>query len=110
MTGSKKRQSGKGVPEFPALREFFSGYLHQDFRDEYGSAAAAVEAFRRDASGTEIEAVRHEWKAWREKLGKTPVSEIAQAARKFGASWQPQGEDDLDAVETALTAKESNSG
>jgi len=36
----KKRRAAKRTPEFPALREFFAGYLHQDFRDEYGSAVA----------------------------------------------------------------------
>ena len=49
----KKRRAAKRTPEFPALREFFSGYLHQDFRDEYGSAVAAIRKSRQfEESGT----------------------------------------------------------
>ena len=37
--------------EFSALQDFFSGYLHEDFSEEYGSASEALEAFLSDASG-----------------------------------------------------------
>jgi len=104
-SGKKKPGAGKSAVDFLALREFFSGYLHQDFQDEYGSAAGAVKAFRNDASEAEIEAVRREWKAWRTGLGKASGDEIAQAARKLGAAWQPEVLKDLDHVETALNAK-----
>ena len=104
-SGKKKRAASKSAADFPALREFFPGYLHQDFLDEYGSAAGAAKAFRNDASETEIEAVRHEWKAWRAGLGKASPDEIAEAARELGAAWQPQTLEDLDHVETALNLK-----
>jgi len=104
-SGKKKPGAGKSATDFPALREFFSGYLHQDFQDEYGSAAGAAKAFRDDASETEIEAVRCEWKAWRAGLGKASTGKIARAARKLGAAWQPGVFEDLDSVETALHAK-----
>jgi hypothetical protein len=107
MKSSKnKLRAGKSAAaQFSALRDFFEGYLHQDFRDEYGSAAGAADAFRRDASEAEIEAVRREWKKWRARLGEASPDEIAQAARKLGAAWQPQAAEDLDHVESALTAK-----
>jgi hypothetical protein len=106
MTASKKKQrTGKSAADFPALRGFFEGYLHQDFRDEYGSAAGAVQAFREDASDAELAAMRKEWKAWRTRLGKATAEEIAQSARKLGAAWQPQVAEDLDHVETVLNAK-----
>ena len=101
----KKQHSEKGATEFHALRQFFSGYLHQDFGDEHGSAAGAAEAFRSDASESELEAVRREWKAWRAALGQAPISEIGAAARKLGAGWQPQGTQELDLVEAALNSK-----
>jgi hypothetical protein len=50
------------------VREFFPGYLNQDFRDEYGSAVGAAQVFRRDASDSEVKAVRREWIAWRTEL------------------------------------------
>jgi len=106
MTASKKkRRTGKRAADFPALRGFFEGYLHQDFRDEYGSAAGAVQAFREDASPSELAALRKEWKKWHAGLASASMDEIAQAARKLGAAWQPQVAEDLDHVETALNAK-----
>jgi hypothetical protein len=104
-SGKKKRGARKSAADFPALRGFFSGYLHQDFQDEYGSAAGAAKAFRDDASDSEIETVRREWKAWRAGLDQASADEIAQAARKFGAAWQPEAFEDLERVETALNAK-----
>ena len=107
MTSGKKKRGARksAAADFPALREFFSGYLHQDFQDEYGSAAGAAKAFRNDASDSEIEAVRREWKAWRAGLDKTSADEIAQAARKLGAAWQPEVFEDLERVERALNAR-----
>jgi CdiI immunity protein len=103
--GKKKRLTGESAADFPALRGFFEGYLHQDFRDEYGSAAGAVQAFREDASDSELAAVRKEWKKWRAGLSSASMDEIAQATRKLGTAWQPQVAEDLDHVETALNAK-----
>ena len=104
--GKKKLRAGKNTAaEFPALRAFFEGYLHQDFRDEYGSAVGAAQAFREDASDLELVAVRKEWKKWRAGLAKASPDEIGQAARKLGAAWQPQVAKDLDYVEMALNAK-----
>ena len=105
MTASKKKQRGaKTTADFPALRAFFEGYLHQDFRDEYGSAAGAVQAFREDASDSELAAVRKEWKKWRAGLANASIDGIGQAVRKLGAAWQPQVAEALDHVETALNA------
>jgi hypothetical protein len=104
-SGKKKRGARKSAADFPALREFFSGYLHQDFQEEYGSAAGAAKAFRNDASDSEIEAVRREWKAWRAGLDQASADEIAQAARKLGAAWQPEVFEDLERVATALNVK-----
>jgi len=96
----KKRRATKSTPEFPALREFFSGYLHQDFRDEYGSAVGAAQAFRRDASDSEVKAVRREWNAWRTELEQVSSEEIAKAVRELG--WRPESTADLDQVGGAL--------
>jgi hypothetical protein len=103
MTRAEKRKrTAKSKPEFPALRDFFSGYLHQDFQDEYGSAADAAKAFCADASDEEIATVRKEWKTWRSHLGNAPIERAASSLRSLGAAWQPQAREDLDSVETAL--------
>ena len=41
MKHDEKKQ-GFDANEFPALQEFLSAYLHQDFGEEYDSAAGAV--------------------------------------------------------------------
>jgi len=33
------------VPDYPQLRQFFQGYLHEDFVQEHGSPEAALRAF-----------------------------------------------------------------
>ena len=34
--------------DYPALHEFFAAYLHQDFRNEYGSATKAAKHYVAD--------------------------------------------------------------
>ena len=94
-----KQSSGK---KFDALREFFSAYLHEDFRDEYGSAAAAARAFRGDASEEEIAAAGAEWKRWRGELEESSLEEIHRAVRELGAAWRPESVEDLDRVGEVL--------
>ena len=101
-SGEKKQRVAKITADFPALRAFFEGYLHQDFRDEYGSAVGAARAFWKDASDSELAAVRKEWRAG---LARASADEIAQATRKIGAAWQPLVAEDRDQVEAALNAK-----
>jgi hypothetical protein len=101
-SGKKKRRTAKSKADFPALRTFFEGYLHQDFHDEYGSAVGAVEAFRRDASDSEVRAVRQEWNAWRTALGQASSEEIAKTVRQLGSAWRPASTADLDQVGAAL--------
>jgi hypothetical protein len=103
MTPDKKsKREANAASDFPALREFFSGYLHEDFHDEYGSVAGAAKAFRNDASDAEIEAVQNEWKFWRTPLAKASAAQLASEFRKLGASWQPQSQADLDELEKSL--------
>ena len=48
MTPQKKQTAvGFDANEFPVLKEFFSGYLHEDFSDEYGSAAERSQSISR---------------------------------------------------------------
>jgi CdiI immunity protein len=81
--------------DYPALREFFPAYLHQDFGDEYGSAAGAVKGFLGEVSGDEILQVKDEWKAFRGALLGRPIQEIQWAIGELGSAWQPQNEGEL---------------
>ena len=75
--------------QFPALREFFPGYLHEDFRDEYGSAAGAARAFCGDASSEEAAQAREEWARLSKTLAGRPIPELHAALQKLGGAWQP---------------------
>jgi len=103
MSGGEKRSEGKKAPEFPALREFFSGYLHEDFHDEYGSALGALKAFQKEASEAEIAAVRKEWADWQGGLSSSSPQEIANSIRQLGGVWRPR-----DASELKQLGKELN--
>ena len=36
------------APDFPELRRFFEGYMHEDFMHEYGTAEGALRAYEAD--------------------------------------------------------------
>ena len=78
--------------DYPALREFFPAYLHQDFGDEYGSAMEAVKGFLADASGDEILQVKDEWRAFRDAFRGRTLAEIQHALGKLGSAWSPEKE------------------
>jgi hypothetical protein len=102
MTRQKKKKAVEfDAGEFPALQEFFSGYLHEDFSDEYGSAASAVKAFRGDASPEEFAQACLEWAKLRKILTGRSIPEVQTSLQKFGGAWHPQDLDEfhsLDAV------------
>jgi hypothetical protein len=89
--------------DFPALREFFPAYLHEDFGEEYGSAAQAMAALRADAGDDQIHNVRKEWKILRQQFAGHPLRSLQRALGELGAAWQPQSERELQAVDEILS-------
>jgi hypothetical protein len=81
--------------DYPALRDFFPAYLHQDFTEEYGSPADAVKGFLGDATGDEILQAKEEWSALRRALRGRPLLEIQRALTKLGSAWLPENERQL---------------
>jgi hypothetical protein len=88
--------------DYPALREFFSAYLHQDYMDEYGSATDAVKGFLQDASGDEILQVKEEWAAFRRATKTNNLQETQEALGGLGSAWQPENEEELKELDTTL--------
>lgn len=83
---------------FPELRQVFEGYLHEDFVAEYGSAAAAIDAFRADANATEARAFGDEARRF---LGVTSTLDFAEVQRlvtRIGSRWVPGSREELEAV------------
>jgi hypothetical protein len=104
-----KRESGKktatiSAAEYPSLREFFSAYLHEDFRDEYGSAAGAARVFCGDASLQQAKQAQEEWTRLRKNLAGRAIPEWQEALRKLGGSWQPQTEEELRSLDGVFSA------
>ena len=105
----KNEKAKPGVRISPAdyagLREFFAGYLHEDFRDEYGSPSGAVRAFKGDGSNEEIAQLRVEWGKLRSAFRGRPITDFQEALHKLGSGWQPQEEEELARVDSALADK-----
>ncbi len=89
--------------DFSALQDFFGGYLHEDFAEEYGSAAEALKTFLSDASGDEIQNVREEWQRFRALLKSRPFAESQSALHRLGAAWQPSNSAELAALDEILS-------
>jgi len=93
--------------DYPALREFFPGYFHEDFSDEYGSAAGAVKGFLADASGDEILQVKEEWQLLRKTFQDRAIEELQGALRRLGSAWLPENEAQLRDVDEILKSAET---
>jgi len=93
--------------DYPALMEFVPAYLHQDFGEEYGSAADAVRAFLADASGDEILQVKNEWQRLHQVLGDRSLGEWQAALRQLGGNWQPQNVQEVESVSEVLSRAEA---
>ncbi len=83
----------KRSEQYPAIRVFVRGYLHQDAQTEYGSAHAAAAQFCRDADRQQIDQLRAEWAAFRNQHSTLP--DINRALHNLGSSWQFQTLDDF---------------
>lgn len=81
--------------DYPALGDFFPAYLHQDFGDEYGSAAAALKGFLGEASGDEILQTKEDWARFRKAFIGRPLKELQAAVNKLGGAWMPANEAEL---------------
>ena len=100
-----KRPPNRPAPppdKLEALRQFFSGYLHQDFRDEYDSAADAAKDFCADAGPEDIEALRADWNKWWAASERLSLPEIQRSMRELGAAWSPQSTDEINEVGDTL--------
>jgi contact-dependent growth inhibition (CDI) system CdiI-like immunity protein len=100
--GHPKKGLTVAPADFPALAEFFAAYLHQDFHDEYGSAADAAKQYLGDATRQEAEGVRAEWVRFRSTLAGQPLSEVQSAIAKLGAAWRPDSPSALADFDVAL--------
>ena len=62
--------------DYPDLRSFLRGYLHQDMRDEYSSPAEAAREFCSDAGGEERAAVAEQWTRFVSQTHGMPLEQV----------------------------------
>ncbi len=107
MTDGEKKSNQFEPENYPALMEFLPAYLHEDFGVEYGSPARAFAALVSDANGDQIRNVKEEWTALRQALSGQSLTEVQNGLAQLGAAWQPQSEEDLQAVDEILRQAEA---
>lgn len=83
---------------FPELRRVFEGYLHEDFVAEYGSAAAAIDAFRADANAAEAQAFRDEARRFLVLTSTLDFAQVQRFVTRAGSRWIPGSRDELETV------------
>jgi hypothetical protein len=76
--------------EFPELQRAFSGYLHEDFVEEHGTPAAALQAFQEDASPVENLRFRAEARRFLERIEKAELSDVRTLMARLGCRWSPR--------------------
>jgi len=75
--------------DFPALRDFLAGYLHEDFAAEHTSPEGAVRAFTRDADVDELQALKDDSRRFAERIDRWSWPEARRALRVLGGAWAP---------------------
>jgi hypothetical protein len=84
-----RKESPKPITpgEFPALREFLRGYLHEDLEDEYGSPQGAAKQFVQDADQKQRAAAADEWSALLQRTRNFTLDQMNQALQQLGSAW-----------------------
>jgi hypothetical protein len=107
MTDEEQKPNHFDPEDYPALMEFLPAYLHEDFGVEYGSSARAFAALVSDANGDQIRNVKEEWTALRQAFSGQPLPDMQKGLAQLGAAWQPQSEQELQAVDEILRQAEA---
>jgi hypothetical protein len=107
MTADQRKLNSFEPEGYPTLMEFLPAYLHEDFGEEYGSAPRAFAALVSDANGDQIRNVKEEWTALRRAFSGRPLPDMQSGLAQLGAAWQPQSEQELQAVDEILSGAEA---
>jgi hypothetical protein len=109
---SSRKVSGEQViklGEFPALRQFMHGYLHEDFMEEYGSAEDAAAEFCQDADPEEREQVADEWRRFLKATSELPINTVRKLmTEKFGSAWHFEDKDEFERFSSTLLKKHTH--
>lgn len=99
MTATKPSTPSTDPRAYPAIREAFRGYLHEDWTTEYADSEDAARAFRRDAAEDQSKAVAAEAKKLRAALAGMEVRDLRKLlGAGFGSGWRPSTAAEADRV------------
>lgn len=90
--------TGVDLSRFSELRRVFEGYLHEDFVQEHGSAAAALDAFRADASADEAAAFRREATQFLAITRGLDFAAVQRLLSRAGSRWRPASREEIETV------------
>ncbi len=90
---------------FPQLQRVFSGYLHEDVIAQHGTPEAALRAFRKDASTTELRRFRTEVKRFLAHIGTLEFDQVRDLVAQLGSRWIPPSREALVALLTNATSR-----
>jgi hypothetical protein len=98
----EKPEASINAADYPVLRIFVRGYLHQDMKDEYGSALEAVKEFLGDSSPDERLALANDWARFVKQTKDLPTHQINKLlTRTLGSSYSLGG-DELEQISQLL--------
>lgn len=80
----------KSRSDYPALRQFLAGYLHQDFVVEHRTASRALDAFAGDANQTERRALERDVARFLAATEGRPWAEVQREFARLGGAWTPR--------------------
>ena len=86
--------------DFPALRQFFGGYLHEDFVAEHRTAAGALHAFEADADENERRRFRAEVTRFLDVTAPLDFADVLLLLSRLGSRWTPPTREALIALLT----------
>jgi len=84
--------------DFPELRRVFAGYLHEEFVQEHGTPAQALEAFRHDADAGERTRFAQEATRFLEQTRALDFDDVAELVSALGSAWTPASRHDLEVL------------
>ena len=87
--------------DYPELRRFFEGYMHEDFVHEHGTPEGALRAYEADASEPERRRLRSEATKMLAAVEAGTLADARSLLAGLGARWTPRS---LAALKKWLTA------
>ena len=88
MSAAKRRASAP--IQFPALAQFLSGYLHEDFVLDHKTPEGARDAFLKDANARERSALADEFERFLATVQTLSWADVRSGFSALGGAWTPK--------------------